>query len=63
MPYYRLYCIDAAGRFFHCDDFDADSDAEAVQKATDLRGEDAAELWQQGRLVHSFAAETIEQRG
>jgi hypothetical protein len=63
MPYYRLYCVDNHGRFYRCDDFNADTDELAIATALGLRGVDAAELWQQGRMVHSFAAEQIEQNG
>ncbi len=45
----------------HCEHFDAESDAVAIERAMELRGADAAELWQQGQMVHSFTAETIEQ--
>jgi hypothetical protein len=63
MPYYRLYCVDKAGSFYRCDDFNAGSDELAIEMAKQLRGTDLAELWQQGRMVHSFAAEQIEQNG
>ncbi len=60
MPYYRLYCINDAGHFFHCDSFEADSDALAVEKALKLQGAFAAELWQAGRMVHTFVKRTSE---
>jgi hypothetical protein len=63
MPYYRLYCVDNNGRFYRCDDFNADTDELAIAVALGLRGGDAAELWQQGRMVRSVAAEQIEQHG
>jgi len=54
MSYYRLYCINAAGGFFRCEEFEASDDAAAIGQALTLRGATAAELWQQGRLVKSF---------
>jgi hypothetical protein len=54
MPYYRLYCINDAGRFMHCEDFSAPGDEAAVQRASELRGAAAAELWSGVQLIKSF---------
>ncbi len=54
MPYYRLYCLNEAGRFYTCDEIDAPDDADAIRQAEELRPGVAAELWQQGRKVHTF---------
>jgi hypothetical protein len=56
MPHYRLYCIDAAGRFFRCEEIEAPDDAEAARLSIALRGSHAAELWSGARLVTSFEA-------
>ena len=62
MPYYRLYCINSSGRFFHHEEFDADTDDQAIELADKLHGEDAAELWQEGRQVHLFKVGRLEQQ-
>jgi len=54
MAYYRLYSIDAAGRFLRFDEFDAADDVAATAMAQSLRGETAAELWERGRLVKAL---------
>jgi hypothetical protein len=56
MFYYRLYCLNDAGRIYHRDDFDADDDAAAVEHASRLRLGVAAELWCGSRKVCSFEA-------
>ena len=56
MIHYRLYCLNAAGGFFRCDEISAESDEAAIAEAAQRRGEHAAELWEQGRMVQSFAA-------
>jgi hypothetical protein len=61
MPYYRLYCVDKNGRFYRCEDFNADSDQLAIERAVEMRGADAAELWQQARMVCSFSVDHVEE--
>jgi hypothetical protein len=63
VPYYRLYCINSAGGFFRCEDFNADTDEQAIELADELRGNGAAELWQQTRKVHFFKVDQVKQRG
>jgi hypothetical protein len=54
MPYYRLYCVNDAGHFYHCDDFEAPGDEAAAQRALELRKDAAAELWSGTQLIKSF---------
>ncbi|HEY0043608.1 MAG TPA: hypothetical protein VGB62_03570 [Allosphingosinicella sp.] len=60
MNHYRLYGLNAAGGFFRCDEISAESDEAAIAEAVHLRREHAAELWEQGRMVQSFAATVRE---
>jgi hypothetical protein len=54
MAYYRLYCVDASGHFFKCEEIDAPDDDAAIIEAIELRGAHAAELWDGKRLVKAF---------
>jgi hypothetical protein len=56
MHYYRLYLTDSSGHIFSCKDYESGSDDLAIEHAEDLRGNARAELWQEGRKVHTFAA-------
>jgi hypothetical protein len=55
MSDYRLYLIDADGRFFRRDDFPAPDDAGAIAMAHYRRGAHDAELWSGARLVKAFS--------
>ena len=50
MAYYRLYHIQES-HFFRFDDFEADDDAYALQKAKRLNGEGNSELWSGKRRI------------
>ena len=54
MPHYRLYRLDGAGHFDHCDAFAADGDDAAIENCLMLRGGRAAELWSGSRKVKAF---------
>jgi hypothetical protein len=54
MQSYRLYCLNEAGHFFRCDEFNAADDAAASAEARERQGESAAELWCGARMVTSF---------
>ena len=60
MTDYRLYCLDAAGRFFRCEEFSAANDEAAAERALALRGDSAAELWAGARMVASFSRSVRE---
>lgn len=51
MPHYRLYFLRADNRVDRAVDLDCESDEEAIDKASELRGLEAMELWQGTRLV------------
>ena len=55
VPDYRLYCLNRAGRFVRCDEFEAPDDSKAIQKAVERKDGAAAELWSGARLVTTFA--------
>jgi hypothetical protein len=63
MPYYRLYLTDASGHIFSCRDYESDSDDLAIERAEELRGDARAELWQERRKVHTFAAGAVRKSG
>ena len=63
MLYYRLYLLDGAGHILWCRDFDANTDTLAVETAEGLSEGGPAELWQEGRMVHAFAAEQGSRKG
>jgi hypothetical protein len=51
MPHYRLYFLRADNRVDRAVDLDCADDEEAINKASELRGPQAMELWQRTRLV------------
>lgn len=51
MATYRIYRVATGGRLQLGESFEAADDAEAVRLAGDLRGGQAVELWEGGRLV------------
>ncbi len=55
MAYYRLYSI-KGGHFSACRDFHARDDCEALVKAGAFAGNEAMELWCQGRMVRGFGS-------
>ncbi|MCR5876868.1 hypothetical protein LRS10_23555 [Phenylobacterium sp. J426] len=57
MSAYRLYLVDAAGRFAGSDAFEAENDREAMAWAEAQREGQAAELWQADRQVWIFDGE------
>ena len=57
MAYYRLYCLDGAGKISLADDIEAGDDAEAVVIARDThRNSRMCEIWQLDRLVATLDA-------
>jgi hypothetical protein len=55
MAYYRLYSI-KSGHFAACRDFHARDDAEALLRASVFAGDEAMELWCEGRQVRAFGS-------
>lgn len=56
MPDYRLYCLDAGGKFTKSHEIDAADDKEALSKARDMKLPVRCELWEHGRMVAELDA-------
>ena len=55
MPFYRIYCLDDAGRISLADWIDARSDDDAIGKARKIaHGARMCEVWQKDRLIALF---------
>lgn len=60
MVAYRLYCLDAADRFTRADWIEAEDDRHAVTALATIRqGAVKCQLWQNTRLVVSFAEQDL----
>jgi hypothetical protein len=55
MAIYRLYTLDADGRFIGRRDLNCENDAAALQMALKLSDVSPMELWTEARLVASIA--------
>jgi hypothetical protein len=55
MGIYRLYTLDAAGRFISRKDLTCENDAAALQAALNVSDTAPMELWTEARLVASIA--------
>jgi hypothetical protein len=57
MAYYRLYCLDGAGKISLTDKIEAGDDAQAIVIARDThRHSGMCEIWQRNRLVATLDA-------
>jgi hypothetical protein len=51
MSLYRIYCLNEGGRFSSAREIEADSDADAIARARELKHAFNCELWNGDRLV------------
>lgn len=51
VAFYRLYCLDGAGKVESAEWVEADDDQAAIEVATDKQDGHQCELWQGARLV------------
>jgi hypothetical protein len=58
MGQYRLYCVGKDGGFNKVHEIEADSDAEALATAREMRLSVSCELWERGRKVADVPAAT-----
>jgi hypothetical protein len=57
---YRLYSSDRVGHLSFAEDFDADSDEEAISRARELRpNATQCEIWEYRRLVASLRPQDL----
>ena len=60
MFYYRLYCLDGAGKIRLADDIEASGDVEAIAKAREQhRNARKCEVWHIDRLVATLNAQDL----
>jgi hypothetical protein len=61
MVAYRLYCLNAADRFTRADWIEAEDDQRAVTALAAIRrGAVKCQLWQNSRMVVSFAEQDLD---
>ncbi|MGZ2413080.1 hypothetical protein ACUXST_002522 [Sphingomonas sp. F9_3S_D5_B_2] len=57
---YRIYCLDGAGKICFAEPITAGDDAEAIEKARNMKnGAIKCEVWQGARLVATLNAQDL----
>lgn len=61
MAYYRLYFLDGtSGHILRVQDFEADTDESACERAEGSRGPAPMELWSKSRKIRSWESQVLD---